>query len=264
MKQIVIKTPEEIAKMRHSGALLAKVFAMLDGVIVEGMSTMEINDRAEAFIVDELKSRPASKGQYDFPYVLNTSIDDVICHGIPSASKILRSGMIVNVDITLENGGYIADSSKMYCIGQTAPLAKRLVNNVYESLWQGIRTVKPGATLGDIGHAIQQHAEQAGYSIVREYCGHGIGRDMHEEPAVLHFGLPGTGMVLQEGMVFTIEPMINQGDHRIKQKKDGWTVVTRDKKLSAQWEHTVAVTADGVEILTLRDEERQAGYAERY
>lgn len=148
MKQIVIKTPDEIAKMRHAGSLLAKVFAMLDGVIREGISTMEINDRAEAFIVDELQSRPASKGQYDFPYVLNTSIDDVICHGVPSASKILRSGMIVNVDITLENGGYIADSSKMYCIGQTTPVAKRLVNNVYESMWAGIRTVKPGATLG--------------------------------------------------------------------------------------------------------------------
>lgn len=264
MKQIVIKTPEEIVKMRHSGALLAKVFAMLDEVIVEGISTMEINDRAEAFIVDELKSRPSTKGQYGFPYVLNTSIDEVICHGVPSVSKILRSGMIVNVDITLEHDGYIADSSKMYCIGQITPLAKRLVNNVYESMWQGIRVVKPGATLGDIGHAIQQHAEQAGYSIVREYCGHGIGREMHEEPAVMHFGKPGTGMVLQEGMVFTIEPMINQGDHRIKQKKDGWTVVTRDKKLSAQWEHTVAVTADGVEILTLRDKERQAGYKERY
>ena len=148
---------------------------------------------------------------------------------VPSASKILRSGMIINVDITLENGGYIADSSKMYCVGQVTPLAKRLVNNVYESMWQGIRAVKPGATLGDIGHAVQRHAEQAGYSIVREYCGHGIGRDMHEEPAVLHYGQPGSGMVLQEGMVFTIEPMINQGDRRIKQKKDGWTVVTRDK-----------------------------------
>jgi methionyl aminopeptidase len=264
VKEIVIKTPQEIAIMRHSGALLAKVFAMLDEVIREGITTMEINDRTEAFIVNELKSRPASKGQYDFPYVLNTSIDEVICHGIPSASKILRSGMIVNVDITLENNGFIADSSKMYCIGQTTPIAKRLVNNVYESMWQGIRAVKPGATLGDIGYAIQQHAEQAGYSVVREYCGHGIGREMHEGPAVLHFGQPGTGTVLQEGMVFTIEPMINQGDHRIKQKKDGWTVVTRDKKLSAQWEHTVAVTADGVEILTLRAEEREAGYQERY
>jgi len=264
VKEIVIKTPEEIAKMRHSGALLAKVFAMLDGIIRENISTMEINDRTEAFIVDELKSRPASKGQYGFPYVLNTSIDDVICHGMPSASKILRSGMIVNVDITLENNGFIADSSKMYTIGQITPVAKRLVNNVYEAMWQGIRAVKPGARLGDIGHAIQRHAEQAGYSVVREYCGHGIGREMHEGPAVLHYGQPGTGIILQEGMVFTIEPMINQGDHRIKQKKDGWTVVTRDKKLSAQWEHTVAVTADGVEILTLRDEERQAGYADHY
>lgn len=257
MSAIVIKTVAEIAKMRHAGQLLAQVFTMLDQYIVEGITTMEINDRVERFIVDELDSRPASKGQYDFPYVLNTSIDEVVCHGIPSASKKLRSGMILNVDITLEKGGYIADSSKMYRIGTVSPQANRLVNTVYDALWAGIAVVRPGARLGDIGHAIQRHAEAAGYSVVREYCGHGIGQQMHEEPKVLHFGLHGSGVELQEGMVFTIEPMINQGDHRVKVKKDGWTVITRDKKLSAQWEHTIAVTAEGYEVLTLRPEEHR-------
>jgi len=259
MKDIVIKTPEEVALMRHSGALLAEVFAMLDPLMLPGINTMQINDIVEDYIVNKLQARPASKGQYDYPYVLNTSVDDVVCHGFPAASQVLRSGAIVNVDITLEYGGYLADSSKMYGIGTLSPVANRLVKTTYEALWAGIQVVRPGATLGDIGHAIQQHAEQAGYSIVREYCGHGIGRDMHEEPAVMHFGRPGQGMRLEPGMVFTIEPMVNQGEHRIKVKKDGWTVVTRDKKLSAQWEHTIAVTEQGYEVLTLRAEERALG-----
>lgn len=191
MPSIIIKTADELARQRHAGQLLASVFDMLDTFIVPGVTTMAINDRVEDFIVNQLHARPASKGQYDFPYVLNTSINDVVCHGIPKATEHLRSGMIVNVDITLEKAGMIADSSKM-----------------------------------------------------------------HEEPQVLHYGRPGEGAVLQEGMVFTIEPMVNQGDSRIKTKKDGWTVVTRDKKLSAQWEHTVAVTANGFEVLTLRDDEQ--------
>ncbi len=255
MPSIVIKTADELARQRHAGELLASVFSMLDEFIKPGVSTMEINNRAEAFIVEELKSRPASKGQYDYPYVLNTSVNDVVCHGIPKESEHLKSGAIVNVDITLENAGMIADSSKMYLIGEVSPLARRLVNATYEGMWKGIKAVKPGATLGDIGHAIQSYVESQGYSVVREYCGHGIGKEMHEEPQILHYGKPGKGPVLQEGMVFTIEPMINQGDSRIKTKKDGWTVVTRDKKLSAQWEHTIAVTADGFEVLTLRPEE---------
>jgi len=255
MPSIVIKTADELARQRHAGELLASVFTMLDEFIKPGVSTMEINNRVEAFIVEELKSRPASKGQYDYPYVLNTSVNDVVCHGIPKESEHLKSGAIVNVDITLENAGMIADSSKMYLIGEVSPLARRLVKATYEGMWKGIKAVKPGATLGDIGHAIQSYVESQGYSVVREYCGHGIGKEMHEEPQILHYGKPGEGPVLQEGMVFTIEPMINQGDSRIKTKKDGWTVVTRDKKLSAQWEHTIAVTADGFEVLTLRPEE---------
>lgn len=256
MGRVIIKQPEELAVMRKSGQLLASVFRYLDDQITAGMSTIDINNLAEDFIINRLGARPASKGQYGFPYVLNTSVNHVVCHGIPSATQILVPGDIVNVDITLEQGGFIADSSKMYAIGDISPLAKRLVDTTYDAMWAGIRTVKPGATLGDVGHAIQQLATKHGYSIVREYCGHGIGRTMHEEPAVLHYGRAGEGLVLQEGMTFTVEPMVNQGKAKVKQKKDGWTVVTADKKLSAQWEHTIAVTATGYEVLTLRDEER--------
>lgn len=256
MSDIQIKTPEALALMRESGRLLASVFAYLDPLIIEGISTMEINALAEAFIVDQLDARPASKGQYGFPYVLNTSVNQVVCHGMPSDTHKLKTGDIINVDITLEKNGYIADSSKMYLIGDVSPVAKQLVDKTYEAMWKGIQAVKPGATLGDIGHAIQRHARENGYSVVREYCGHGIGQEMHEAPQVLHFGVPGKGVVLEEGMTFTIEPMINQGKAKVKTKRDGWTVVTADKKLSAQWEHTIAVTADGYEVLTLREEER--------
>lgn len=259
MPSIHIKTADELARQRHAGALLASVFDMLDAFIIPGVTTMEINDRAEAFITNELKSRPASKGQYGYPYVLNTSVNEVVCHGIPKTTEYLKAGTIVNVDITLEKDGMIADSSKMYLIGEVSPAARRLVKKTWEAMWLGIKTVRPGARLGDIGYAIQKHVEDNGYSVVREYCGHGIGTEMHEEPQVLHYGKPGTGLELKEGMVFTIEPMVNQGDRKIKTKKDGWTVVTRDKKLSAQWEHTVVVTADGFEVLTLRKDENSPG-----
>lgn len=252
MPSIPIKTADELARQRHAGELLASVFDMLDAFIQPGVTTMAINNKVDDFIVNELHSRPASKGQYDYPYVLNTSVNEVVCHGIPKETEHLRTGAIVNVDITLEKDGMIADSSKMYLIGDVSPLARRLVNKTYEAMWKGIQAVKPGATLGDIGHAIQKYVEDNGYSVVREYCGHGIGKEMHEDPQILHYGKPGVGDVLREGMVFTIEPMVNQGDSKIKTKKDGWTVVTRDKKLSAQWEHTIAVTADGFEVLTLR------------
>ncbi len=258
MSEVKIKTAEEIALMRRSGELLAQVFVMLDQFIKPGVTTMEINDRVEDFIVNELRARPASKGQYDFPYALNTSINDVICHGMPNATEVLRKRDIVNVDITLEKDGLIADSSKMFVMPEAPLVARRLVDTTYQAMWQGIRQVRPGARLGDIGHAIQQYAQQHGYSVVREYCGHGIGREMHEEPEVLHYGVPGTGLLLQEGMIFTIEPMINQGSAKTKLRNDGWTVVTRDKKLSAQSEHTVLVTAEGYEVLTLRPEERGA------
>lgn len=255
MAKIALKTPEDLAIMRESGRLLASVFAYLDTHMVAGISTMTVNDLVERYIVDILQSRPASKGQYGYQYVLNTSVNQVVCHGVPSNNQVLKSGDIINVDITLEKGGFIADSSKMYMIGDVMPLTKRLVDNTYEAMWAGIRVVKPGTTLGDVGHAIQSHAQQHGYSVVREYCGHGIGREMHEQPEVLHYGRAGAGLVLEQGMTFTIEPMINQGKAKVKMKKDGWTVVTADKKLSAQWEHTIAVTADGYEVLTLREEE---------
>ncbi|RYG97121.1 MAG: type I methionyl aminopeptidase, partial [Alphaproteobacteria bacterium] len=242
------KTPAEIELMAESGRLLASVFAHLDTLPLQGMSTLEINDRVEAFIVDELKARPASKGQYGYGFVLNSSRNEVVCHGVPSADEVLADGDIVNLDITLEKNGFIADSSKTYVIGEVSAPAKRLVRTTYEAMWKGIRAVRPGGTLGDVGHAIESHAKKAGYSVVRDYCGHGIGREMHEAPQVLHYGKPGRGLTLKEGMVFTIEPMLNQGRREIAEGEDGWTVVTADGKLSAQFEHTVAVTKDGVRV----------------
>jgi methionyl aminopeptidase len=246
------KRPEEIALLAESGRLLAQVFDRLDRLNLIGMSTMQVNDLVDDLIVHELNARPASKGQYGYAYALNASRNHVVCHGIPSTAEILQDGDIVNFDITLEKNGYIADSSKTYLVGEVAPPARRLVQTAYEAMWKGIRTVRPGATLGDVGHAIERHARRNGYSVVREYCGHGIGREMHEEPQVLHWGRPRTGLVLREGMVFTIEPMVNQGRHAVLTEDDGWTVVTRDGQLSAQFEHTVAVTQSGVSVLTLR------------
>ncbi|MDB5830258.1 MAG: methionine aminopeptidase type [Caballeronia sp.] len=250
------KRPEEIALMAESGQLLADVFGYLDQMSLIGMSTMQVNDLIDNLIVNELKARPASKGQYGYAYALNASRNNVVCHGVPSTTDILQSGDIVNFDITLEKNGYIADSSKTYLVGEVSPLAKRLVQVTYEAMWKGIKAVRPGARLGDVGHAIERHARRSGYSVVREYCGHGIGREMHEDPQVLHWGKPQTGLLLQEGMVFTIEPMVNQGRRSVQTEEDGWTVVTRDGQLSAQFEHTVAVTQNGVQVLTLRSEEK--------
>jgi methionyl aminopeptidase len=242
--------------MAESGKLLAAVFAHLDTLQLAGMTTMQVNDIVDRFIVDELEARPASKGQYGFAYSLNSSRNHVVCHGVPSASETLQDGDIVNFDITLEKNGYIADSSKTYMVGEVSAAAQRLVQVTYEAMWKGIKAVKPGARLGDVGHAIEQHAKRHGYSVVKEYCGHGIGREMHEPPQVLHWGKPKTGLVLKEGMVFTIEPMLNQGRDEVETEDDGWTVVTCDGKLSAQFEHTVAVTATGVKVLTLRPGEK--------
>ena len=251
----LVKAPSEIALMRESGKLLAKVFSELDNFVALGITTLDIDNFVERYIVECLDARPASKGQYGYQFVLNSSVNDVVCHGVPSAAKKLKNGDIVNIDITLEKNGYIADSSKMYAIGTVSPLASKLIDVTYEAMWKGIDTVKHGSTIGDIGFAIQQHAKKHGYSVVRDYCGHGIGKEMHEEPQILHVGHAGTGLTLEAGMTFTIEPMINQGTYKTKLKKDGWTVVTRDKKLSAQWEHTVLVTETGVEVLTLRPSE---------
>lgn len=252
----MIKRPEEIGLMSESGKLLAAVFAHLNQLNLINMSTMQINDMVDNYIVNHLKARPASKGQYGYCYSLNASRNNVVCHGVPSSNEILQSGDIVNFDITLEKNGYMADSSKTYLVGEVSPLAKRLVQVAYEAMWKGINAVRPGARLGDVGHAIERHATRNGYSVVKEYCGHGIGREMHEEPQVLHWGRPKTGMVLREGMVFTIEPMINQGRSAVFTAQDGWSVMTQDGQLSAQFEHTVAVTRNGVKVLTLRAEEK--------
>lgn len=257
MARATIKSEQEMALMRESGRLLAQVFTYLDQHVKAGISTLDIDRLTEQFIVQELRSRPASKGQYGFAFSLNTSINEVVCHGVPSATDILQDGDIINLDITLEKNGFIADASKMYRIGQISAAASKLVDVCYEALWLGIRQVRPGATTGDIGHVIDQYARQHGYMVVTDYCGHGIGRQMHEDPAIHHYGRPGQGVRLQAGMTFTIEPMLNAGTSRVKTLKDGWTVITRDNALSAQWEHTIAVTAGGFEVLTLRPEEPQ-------
>ncbi|SMH37457.1 type I methionyl aminopeptidase [Mesorhizobium australicum] len=246
------KQPRELALLAESGRLLASVFELLDRTPLAGLSTLDVNDMVEHFIVHDLQARPASKGQYGYGFVLNSSLNEVVCHGVPSKTDVLRDGDIVNFDITLEKNGYIADSSKTYLVGEVNPAARKLVQTTYEAMWLGIRAVRPGARLGDIGWAIERHAKKNGYSVVHEYCGHGIGRQMHEEPQVVHFGRPGTGLTLREGMVFTIEPMLNRGRRSVRTEADGWTVVTRDGTLSAQFEHTVAVTASGVSVLTLR------------
>lgn len=251
----MIKTADEIALMAESGRLLAQVFTRLDQLDLIGMNTMQINDLVESYIVQDLQARPASKGQYGYAYVLNSSPNQVVCHGMPSTADVLKEGDIVNFDITLEKNGFIADSSKTYTVGQVTPVAQKLVDACYMAMWKGIQTVRPGATLGDVGFAISQYARKNGYSVVRDYCGHGIGREMHEAPEVLHWGTPRTGLRLKEGMVFTIEPMLNQGGHAVQTGKDDWTVRTCDGLLSAQFEHTVAVTESGVRVLTLRPDE---------
>jgi len=255
----MIKRPEEVALLAESGRLLAQVFSYLDSLSLAGMSTLEVNDRVEHMIVNDLQARPASKGQYGYAYALNASLNHVVCHGIPAASARLQDGDIVNFDITLEKNGFIADASKTYPVGQVSPMAERLLQVTHQALWKGINAVRPGAQLGDIGHAIERHARKNGYSVVKEYCGHGIGREMHEPPQILHWGKPGSGLTLREGMVFTIEPMINQGRSAVRTEDDGWTVVTRDGRLSAQFEHTVAVTRSGVQVLTLGAHERAPG-----
>jgi methionyl aminopeptidase len=255
---ISIKSPEQIAKMRIAGQLTAKVLEAVSEIIKPGMSTLDIDTFCERYIVDTLKAIPGSKGQYGYPYAVNTSLNQVICHGMPSAKQLLKHGDIVNVDITVIHEGYYGDSSKMFCVGKTAPHAQRLVEVTQQCLYKAIAIVKPGIQLGDIGHAIQEHAEKNNYSVVREYCGHGIGQKMHEDPQVMHYGSPHTGTALQPGMTFTIEPMINQGKAAVKHiEKDGWSIaVTKDRMLSAQWEHTILVTETGFEILTLREEEK--------
>ncbi|MEO6227452.1 MAG: type I methionyl aminopeptidase [Thermomonas sp.] len=247
---ITIKTPEEIEKMRIAGRLAADVLQMIAPHVQAGVSTAHLDQLCHDYIVNEQQAIPANVGYKGFPATVCTSVNNVICHGIPNEAKILKDGDIVNIDVTVIKDGWHGDTSRMYYVGTPSVMAKRLVDVTREAMFRGIRAVKPGATLGDVGHAIQQYAEAERFSVVREYCGHGIGKVYHDEPQVLHYGRPGEGVVLREGMTFTIEPMINEGSRHTRLLPDNWTVVTKDRKLSAQWEHTVAVTADGVEILT--------------
>ena len=247
---LTIKTPEEQDLMRAAGRLAASVLDMIEPFVQPGVSTLELDKRCHDFIVDELQSIPANLNYRGFPNTICTSVNNVVCHGIPG-DKRLKNGDIVNIDVTVIRDGFHGDTSRMYYAGTPPVAARRLCDTCEEAMWRGIRVVRPGATLGDIGHAIQTFTEDNHYSVVREYCGHGIGRIYHEDPQVLHYGKPGMGLALVPGMTFTIEPMINAGRRDVRLLPDGWTVVTKDQSLSAQWEHTILVTDAGYEVLTL-------------
>ena len=247
---VTIKTPAEIEQMRVAGRLAAEVLELLVPHVKAGVTTEELDAIAHDHIVGVQKAVPANVGYKGFPKTVCTSVNNVICHGIPSPGKVLKDGDIVNIDVTVIKDGWHGDTSRMYYVGEPSVLARRLCTIAFEAMMKGIEQVRPGATLGDVGHAVQQHAESNRFSVVREYCGHGIGRIYHEDPQVLHYGQRGAGLRLEKGMVFTVEPMINAGKPGTRLLPDGWTVVTRDHSLSAQWEHTIAVTDDGFEILT--------------
>jgi len=251
---ISIKTAEEIEKMRVAGRLAAEVLEMIEPRISAGMTTLELDRICHDYIVNVQQAIPAPLNYHGYPRSICTSINHVVCHGIPN-EKHLKKGDILNIDITVIKDGYHGDTSKMFFIGEPSVKAQRLVRVTKECLDLGISLVRPGIHLGDIGHAIQKYAESNDYTVVREYCGHGIGKEFHEEPQVLHYGTGGTGVVLEPGMTFTIEPMINVCKRHVKLLKDGWTVITKDRALSAQWEHTVLVTEAGHEVLTRRSEE---------
>ncbi|MBS0368471.1 MAG: type I methionyl aminopeptidase [Proteobacteria bacterium] len=249
LKTVPIRSKEEIALSRHAGGLAADVLRMIGEYVKPGVSTDELDQRCHDYIVNELKAIPANVGYHGYPKTVCASVNHVICHGIPSDKK-LKNGDIVNIDVAVIKDGWFGDTSRMYYVGEPGILARRLVRTTYEAMVAGIHQVRPGATLGDVGYAIQTVAHREGFSVVREYCGHGIGDIYHDEPQVLHYGNPGQGLRLEPGMVFTIEPMINAGRAATRQLPDGWTVVTKDRSLSAQWEHMVAVTDTGFEVLT--------------
>ena len=252
----MIKNSEEIQKMREAGRLASKTLEMISEFVAPGISTGKLDEICHRYITEDLECIPAPLNYKGFPKSICTSINQVVCHGIPSESKILKDGDILNIDVTVIKDGFHGDTSKMFMVGSEKPHAKRLINITQECMYEAIKIVKPGARLGDIGYKIQSIAESNHYSVVRDYCGHGIGRVFHEDPQILHYGIPNTGLTLKEGMCFTIEPMINIGSHKTKlSKKDGWTVETIDGRLSAQWEHTILVTNSGYEVLTLREEE---------
>jgi methionyl aminopeptidase len=258
---IKLKTAEEVEKMRVAGRLAASVLEMIGEHVVPGATTEDLDRICHAYIVDELDAVPAplnysnAPGQVPFPKSICTSVNHVVCHGIPTEKKKLKRGDVLNIDVTVIKDGYHGDTSKMFSVGEPSVLARRLIDVTQECLYRGIAAVRHGARLGDIGAAIQAHAEANRFSVVREFCGHGIGDVFHDEPQVLHYGRPHTGIELKSGMTFTIEPMINAGRRHVKILPDQWTVVTKDHKLSAQWEHTILVTDDGAEVLTRRGEE---------
>ena len=251
---ISIKTPDEIEKMRAAGALASSVLTMIEPHVQAGVTTDELDGICHDYITGELDAIPAPLNYRGFPKSICTSINHVVCHGIPG-NKRLKNGDIMNIDVTVIKDGYHGDTSKMFFVGQAPIRARRLVETTYECLLLGIDMVRPGTRLGDIGHAIQSYAEARKFSVVQEYCGHGIGRQFHEDPQVLHYGLPGTGVELEAGMTITIEPMVNAGKRYVRLLPDNWTVVTKDHSLSAQWEHTILVTGEGHEVLTRRPEE---------
>lgn len=249
---ITIKNHEEIEKMRIAGRLAAEVLDMITPHVQAGVTTMELNKICHDYIVEIQKAIPAPLNYKGFPCSICTSINHQVCHGIPN-DRPLKNGDILNIDITVNKDGFYGDTSRMFAIGKVSIMAQRLIDVAYEALMKGVEAVRPGATLGDLGHTIQSFVELHRYSVVREYCGHGIGREFHEEPQILHYGKAGEGVALEPGMIFTIEPMINVGKRHTKVLGDGWTVVTKDHSLSAQWEHTILVTPYGHEILTLSD-----------
>jgi methionyl aminopeptidase len=247
---VTIKTPADQDKMRVAGRLAADVLDMIGSHVAPGVTTDELDQICHRYIVEEQSAIPAPLNYRGFPRSICTSVNHVVCHGIPS-DRVLKSGDVINIDITVIKDGFHGDTSRMFFVGKPSVLAERLANVCYEGMWLGIERVRAGARLGDIGHAVQTHVEKSRFSIVREYCGHGIGREFHEDPQVLHYGKPGTGFELQAGMTITVEPMVNAGKRHVKLLNDGWTVVTKDHSLSAQWEHTVLVTGTGYEVLTL-------------
>ena len=255
---ISIKSEKEIELMRNSGRLASEVLDFITPYVSPGTTTEELDRLCHNYMIDVQKVIPAPlnyapPGYKPFPKSICTSVNHQICHGIPGPKK-LKNGDILNIDVTVIKNGYHGDTSRMFCVGKPSIAAKRLVDVAYEAMWEGIRIVKPGAFLGDVGHTIQRFAEKYNYSVVREFCGHGIGTKFHEPPQVLHYGSAGTGTVLKKGMTFTIEPLINLGKRDVKEMPDGWTIVTKDRSLSAQWEHTILVTENGYEIMTVSDQ----------
>ncbi|NQD94018.1 type I methionyl aminopeptidase [Pseudomonas sp. CrR25] len=246
---MLIKNSEQIRLAREAGRLAAEVLAMIKNYVRPGVTTDELDELCRNYIVDVLKAVPANIGYLGFPKTICTSVNEVVCHGIPSGRKLV-GGDVINIDVAVIKDGWYGDTSRMYAVGDIGAEAQRLVDTTYEAMWAGIRAVQPGATLGDIGNAIQTVARREGFSVVREYCGHGIGQNYHEAPQVLHYGTKGRGLRLRPGMMFTIEPMLNAGGWQTKTLADGWTVVTADGALSAQWEHMVVVTEEGAEVLT--------------